>query len=356
MFRRGVRTLVFAVAATVALSACSSKSEGQAQGGAPTTTSTSRPPFTGKTLGLGEVVKVDDLGGARMQPITGGDVRGPKIALKVLEFGTAEQIDDSNGGHRAPDGATLIAFRTSVTTEDDDLDEVVVNVSVDGTQRSLPNLVSSYGSGDKTSTVSYIVAVPEQRRTVDLELKSPGLVQQFDLLEGKPKGDRPAALYRPAEGTVIKQEALAPASFEVAPREGRFGPKQVVTVTEADFSYFNAKTGSVPSSPGKAWLTLIGTSRTSDANGVNCVTALSAHKLTDDKAVAYQPSDAGSVMPQESIVAEVNFTVSFEVPSDFGRGTLSIAPTQVSCQLSTSNYQAVPARGEAKVELTIPEK
>jgi hypothetical protein len=299
---------------------------------------------------------VDDLGGARMQPITGGTIRGPLVAVQILEFGTADEID-SGPGYRAPEGATLIAFRTKSTADREAPDGIVANVSVDGKQRTLPNLFG-ISSTDTAAAASYIVAVPDQRRTVDFELKSPGLVQQFDLLEGKPKGDRPAALYRPAEGTVIKQEGLTPGTFEIGVQPGDFSPKQTITVTKAQFSYFNVQTNSVPSGPDKAWLTLSGSSATdkSASGGVNCIAPAAAYKLVDDKGSAIPPSDAGSTLPGARIIAEEDFVLSYEVPADFKHGTLSAAPTQVSCQVSTSNYQPKPARGEAKVDVTIPEK
>ncbi|GAB3897270.1 hypothetical protein GCM10029964_079850 [Kibdelosporangium lantanae] len=112
------------------------------------------------------------------------------MAVKLVEFGTADQIDDSGESYRAADGSALIAFRTSTTVAESaksgTLEQIAVGVSVDGTQRALPDF---FGSRSTTgpSTASYVVAVPEQRRTVDLQLKSAGLTQAIDLLEGKPK-------------------------------------------------------------------------------------------------------------------------------------------------------------------------
>src|SRR4051794_15959501 len=110
MPRWGVRPLVIVIAAA-SLAACSSPSDGLPTGGAPA--SASKPPFTGKTLANGDVKKVTDLGGARMQPVSGAELRGPGVALKLVEFGTADQIDDSGESYRAADGSALIAFRTS---------------------------------------------------------------------------------------------------------------------------------------------------------------------------------------------------------------------------------------------------
>ncbi|MFD1048984.1 hypothetical protein ACFQ1S_27330, partial [Kibdelosporangium lantanae] len=196
----------------------------------------------------------------------------------------------------------------------------------------------------------------EQRRTVDLQLKSAGLTQAIDLLEGKPKGDRPKALYRPADGTVLKQEALPPATFTISIWPGKPPVPQDVTVKEADFSYFNAMTNAVPSSPDKAWLTFVGKSSTGGSSGDICVTTLAAHKLIDDKGTTIAPSESASKMPGEGFLAEEDFTVSFEVSADIKSATLDIAPNQMRCQISTGNYQARQANGEAKIAVTIPEK
>ncbi|TCO53439.1 hypothetical protein [Actinocrispum wychmicini] len=359
MPRWGVRSVACAVAAAASLSACSGKSDGLPTGQSePSVPSTSRPPFTGKTLANGDVQKVTDLGGARMQPVSGAEVRGPGVTLKVVEFGTADQIDDSGSSYRAPDKSTLIAFRTSTTVDKDTqsgvLEQLAFGVSVDGTQRSLPDILSGRPTSG-SATASFIVAVPEQRRTVELQLKAAGLTQAIDLLEGKPKGDRPKALYRPAEGTVLRQESLPPANFQTAIWPNQPPAQQVVTVKEADFSYFNGVTHNVPSSPDKAWLTFVGTSATG-GNGDICVTPLAAHKLVDDKGATISPSESASKMPGEGYIAEEAFTVSFEVPADVKSVTLVIAPTQMRCQVSTGNYQARQSSGEAKIAVTIPEK
>jgi len=355
MPRWGVRAVVTVIAAA-SLAACSSSSDGLPQGSGPT--SASKPPFTGKTLANGDIKKVTDLGGARMQPVTGAELRGPGVALKLVEFGTADQVDDSGQSYRASDGSALIAFRTSTTvadgTKSSSLEQLVVGVSVDGTQRSLPDFLTSRPTSGP-ATASYLVAVPEQRRTVDLQLKVAGLTQTIDLLEGKPKGDRPKALYRPAEGTVLKQEALPPATFTISIWPGKPAVPQDVTVKEADFSYFNTMTSAVPSSPDKAWLTFTGTSATG-GNGDICVTTLAAHKLVDDKGATIAPTESASKMPTESFIADEDFTVSFEVPADIRSATLDIAPAQMRCQVSTGNYQARQANGEAKIAVTIPEK
>ncbi|GAB3897266.1 hypothetical protein GCM10029964_079840 [Kibdelosporangium lantanae] len=125
---------------------------------------------------------------------------------------------------------------------------------------------------------------------------------------------------------------------------------------EADFSYFNAMTNAVPSSPDKAWLTFVGKSSTGGSSGDICVTTLAAHKLIDDKGTTIAPSESASKMPGEGFLAEEDFTVSFEVSADIKSATLDIAPNQMRCQISTGNYQARQANGEAKIAVTIPEK
>ncbi|ONI91031.1 hypothetical protein ALI144C_02130 [Actinosynnema sp. ALI-1.44] len=346
-----------AVVAAASLSACSSDSGGDSA--PPNSTTTSRPPFNGKTLANGDVQKVTDLGGTRMQPVTDAEVRGPGVALKLLEFGTAEQVDDTTGqSYRAPEKSTLIAFRTSTTVdknvENKNLSQLAFSVSVDGTQRTLSDFLTSESSSGP-ATASYIVAVPEERRTVGLQLKAPGLTQTIDLLEGKPGNDRPKALYRPTEGTVLKQEALQPASFNVTPTADRAPSQQTVTVKEVNFSYFNGVNSSVPSSPEKAWLTFVGASVTTP-RGIFCVTPISGHKLTDDTGATYTPNEASSKMPSESFIAEESFTVSFEVPATIKGATLIVAPTQMRCQVSTGNWVNRPSSGEAKIAVTIPEK
>ena len=59
---------------------------------------------------------------------------------------------------------------------------------------------------------------------------------------------------------------------------------------------------------------------------------------------------------REVLITDDAFTVSFEVPADIKSATLVVAPTQVRCQVSTGNYQARPSSGEAKIQVTIPEK
>jgi hypothetical protein len=360
MARWRIRIVALTVAAGVSLTGCSDTTDGQAAGiSLPTTTkattTTSRPPFYGKTLTEGEVQKVSDLSGARMQPVTGGEVRGLHVAAKVLEFGTGDQIGSNGGGYQPPDGASLIAFRVSVTVDSSatsSLDsQVVASVSVDGKQRSLTDFLAPR-SGTQTS--SYLIAVPEERRAVDLELKSPGVVQQFDLLEGKPKGDRPAALYRAANGTAVFQQALTPSGYEVAPRAGKFSAVNTVTISQAEFGYFNGKTETAASTVDKAWLTFNGSNKAQ--NGESCVAPLAAHKLTDDKGTVYEAATSSDMPAHPDIIGESPFILTFEVPADMKKATLSVAPTTVTCQVSTANFQPVPARGEAKFDITIPEK
>jgi hypothetical protein len=339
---------------------CSSGEGGVPLGGQPTTTtSKSRPPFNGKTVASGEVQKVDDLGGAKMQTLKdNSEIRGYRTSVKVLEFGTADQID-ADGGYRGADGTVLIAFRLSVQIEKGEGDikgQVTANVSVDGTQRTLNEVIGSTGEGASPKTYSYVVAVPEKdRRSVDLELKSAGTVQSFDLLEGKPKGDRPEALYRPANATMLIQQSLTPATFEVAPK-GTFDSTHTVTVSDMYFSYFHPETGAAPSGSDKAWMVFYGSGKTKSPGYYICVPAPAAHRLIDDKQATYQPAPSSELPAQSSIVGDTNFKAVFEVPGDIGKTTFSIAPTKAVCQISTGTHATVDARGEAKIEVTVPEK
>jgi hypothetical protein len=361
MARWGLIAAAISVTTVITVAGCGSDEGGVPLGGLPTTTtSTSRAPFDGKTIASGEVQKVSDLGGAKMQTLKDdAEIRGYRTSVKVLEFGTAEQID-ADGGYRGADGTVLIAFRVSVQVEKGDGDikgQVTANVSVDGTQRTLNDLISTSSSGsDSPKTTSYVLAVPEKdRRSVDLELKSAGTVQSFDLLEGKPKGDRPKALYRPAEGTTLIQQSLTPATFEIAPK-GAFDSTNTVTVSDMYFSYFNPETGAAPSGSDKAWLAFYGSSKTKSPGYYTCVAVPAAHKLIDDKQATYQPTPSSDLPAQPSLVGEASFRAVFEVPGDLTKATFSIAPTQAVCQLSTATYTPVPARGDAKIEVNIPEK
>jgi hypothetical protein len=337
---------------------------GSGEGGIPlggqttTTTSKSRAPFNGKTITSGEVQKVGDLGGAKMQSLSGAEIRGYRTSVKVLEFGTADQID-ADGGYRGADGTVLIAFRVSAQVEKGEGDikgQVTANVSVDGTQRTLNDLISSTPEGASPKTYSYIVAVPEKdRRSVDLELKSAGTVQSFDLLEGKPKGDRPEALYRPANATMLVQQSLTPATFEVAPK-GTFDSTHTVTVSDMYFSYFHPETGAAPSGSDKAWMVFYGSGKTKSPGYYICVPAPAAHRLIDDKQATYQPAPSSELPAQSTIVGDTNFKAVFEVPGTITKATFSIAPTKAVCQISTGTHATVDARGEAKIEVTVPEK
>jgi hypothetical protein len=360
MARWGLLAAAISIAIT-GIAGCGSGEGGIPLGGQPTTTTTSktRPPFNGKTVATGEVQKVSDLGGAKMQTLKDdAEIRGYRTSVKVLEFGTADQID-ADGGYRGADGTVLIAFRVSVQIakgEGDIKGQITANVSVDGTQRTLNDLISSTAEGASPKTYSYVVAVPEKdRRSVDLELKSAGTVQSFDLLEGKPKGDRPQALYRPADATMLVQQSLTPATFEIAPK-GTFDTTQTVTVSDMYFSYFHPETGAAPSGSDKAWMVFYGNSKTKSPGYYNCAPAPAAHKLVDDKQATFQPAPSSELPSQPPIVGEATFQAAFEVPGDISKATFSVAPTQAVCQLSTATFVPVPARGDAKIEVTVPEK
>lgn len=348
-----------AISVVLVVAGCGGDEPGVPRGGsAATTTSESRPPFAGETVASGEVRKVSGLGGAKMQTLSGdNEVRGFRTLVKVLEFGTADQID-SDGGYRAADGSVLIAFRLSAQVEEGDGevgDQVSASVSVDGTQRTLDDVIASTPADAGPTTYSYVVAVPEDRRSVDLELRSVGTVQSFDLLEGKPKGERPEALYRPDDATVLIQQALTPATFEIAPK-GAFDTTQTVSVSEMRFSYFHPKTGAAPSSPDKAWMVFQGSGETESPNYYICVPTPASHRLIDDKQATFQPAPSSELPAESSIIGDAYFTAAFEVPGDITKATFSVAPTQAVCQISTGTHATVGARGDARIEVTVPEK
>jgi hypothetical protein len=320
----------------------------------------STTPFSGTTLAEGEVVQVADLDGARLHPVEDGIVRSFETSVEVTEIGWADRLGAGDEGYRAADGdAGLVVF--SMTTERTEratpLDgEVVAAVSVDDRQRELPGF-SSDGSPDGSpdgaggEQVSYAVAVPEDRRSVVLELKYGGVVQSFDLLDGKPTGERPDALYRSAGGTAVFQEALTPAQLEVDVAGSTY--KYTTTVRRAELGYFPVQGTEVPSSAGKGWLTMwIGT----DGDVSTCVAPLSAYRFTDAAGTVYQPAQATSKIPEPGIIDSPESIVTFEVPADLAKGTLTVSAPRITCQTSTATFNPVPARGTATVDVTLPER
>lgn len=339
---------------------------------------TSQTPFTGKTLQPGEVVQVASMNGARMQPVADGMIRSYGMTVKIVEVGTADTISDASadtagdtasetstatGGdttasqsYRAAAGGSLLAFTVTVTQDEgmDGIDgKVVADVNVDGTQRTLPGFFgdsSGFGSAGGTQ-VHYIVATAQNKSAVDLELKASNVVQSFDLSQRKPKGDRPAALYRSTSGTTVHQEGLSPVTYKVAVYDK--DEAHQVTVTRAELGYFTDKDAAIPANPADGWLVLSVKDR-SDGYAT-CVTPASAYTLKDAAGKEYKPSDAATSVPSEpEPIADTLSVVAFEVPADFAQGTVTIAPSTAVCEKGSFNYVPRPVHSNATVSVSLP--
>lgn len=310
---------------------------------------TSTKAFDGTTLQPGEVVHVDNLDGARLHQVRDGVVRSFETSVEVTEFGTATQLGSGDAAYRADGNAGLLVF--SMTTERNEREtplegDVVAAVSVDDTQRELPDFSSTEADGEQTS---YAVAVPKDRTAVTLDLKYSGAVQSFDLLDGKPTGERPDALYRADRGTVVYQEGLTPSQYDV--EVGGQTYTNEITVGRAELGYFPLRGHEMPSSDDKAWLSMwVG----QDAKGTTCAAPLSAYRFTDADGTAYQPTQSASEVPEPSLLDTPVAVIAFEVPADLAKGTLTIGAPQVTCQVSTSTYTPVPAHGTATIDVTLP--
>jgi hypothetical protein len=342
------------VAAVAGLTtACSDDTSGTPVGQNSSAPPTSQAPFDGKTLALGEVVQVGSMDGARMQPVTDGMIRSLATTVKIVEVGSADQVSDSAGA--------LLAFTVSVAQDegaDDVSDKVVADVNVDGTQRTLPEFFGS-GSGSSSAEggtqLHYVVATAQNRRAADLELKASGLVQSFDLLQGRPKGDRPAALYRSTSATTVHQEAIAPVSYKVSISDGSEDQVNELTVENADLGYFTGKDAAVPSNPANGWLTLAISEDGASGSYAMCVTPLTAYKLKDAAGKEYKPAEAASTVPAEpEMLGDTKSVIAFEVPADFTQGTIAITPKTVVCQVSTATNKPRPAHGKASMSISLP--
>lgn len=318
----------------------------------------SETPFDGKTLQPGEVAQVASTNGARMQPVADGMIRSYGTTVKITEVGTADTVDDASAGesYRAAAGSSLLAFTVTVT-QDEGLDgisgKVVADVNVDGTQSTLPQFFgdsSGSDSGDGTQ-VHYVLATARNKHAVDLELKASNVVQSFDLLQGKPKGDRPAALYRSTSGTTVRQEGISPVTYKVAVYDK--DEAHQVTVTEAELGYFSGKDAAIPSNPADGWLVLSVKDR-SDGYAT-CVTPASAYTLKDAAGKEYRPSDAATSVPSDpESFGDTQSVVAFEVPADFTQGTVTIAPNTAVCEKGTMNYEPRPVHSTATVSFSLP--
>lgn len=351
--RRG-HAVALLVAAAMTVAACGDETPNSADNRSPSR-QTSTTPFTGTTVAPGEVVKVDNLDGARLQQVDDGMVRSYETSVEVTEFGTADRLGSGDAAYQADGDATLLVF--SMTTEYNDPDDppdadVVAAVAVDDKQRELPDFSSSdsgTGTGSDGQQTSYAVAVPKDRRSVTLDLKYSGVVQSFDLLEGKPTGERPDALYRADSGTVVYQEGLAPSQFDVEVSSQTY--TNTVTVRRAALGYFPFYGHEMPSAKDKAWLAVrVGL----DASGTTCAAPLSAYTFTDADGTVYQPAQSASNISEPSLLDTPDAIVSFEVPADLAKGTLTITSPTMTCQTSTATYNEVPAHGAATVDITLP--
>ena len=351
---RRCRAAALLLAAAVTVAACGDDAPDPAANRSPNPpTSTSTTPFTGTTIEPGEVVRVDNLDGARLQQVRDGIVRSFETSVEVTEFGTADRLGSGDAAYQAEGDATLLVFSmTTDRTDREDSNEpdadVVAAVAVDDKQRELPDFSATESEADGEQT-NYVVAVPKNRRSVTLDLKYNGVVQSFDLLEGKPTGERPDALYRPDSGTVVYQEGLTPSQFDVQVSSQTY--TNTVTVRRAELGYFPAVGHEMPSAPDKAWLSMrVGM----DASGTTCSAPLTAYTFTDADGTAYQPAQSTSQVSEPSLLDTPDAVVAFEVPADLEKGTLTMTAPHVTCQVSTATYEEVPASGTVTVDVTLP--
>ncbi|TDP97446.1 hypothetical protein [Labedaea rhizosphaerae] len=360
--RSGV-ALATVVAVAGLATACGDDTTGTPVGQKTSAPATSQGPFNGKTLQLGEVVQVESADGARMQPVANGLIRSYATSVKIVEVGTADQVNDTAGGesYRAAAGGTLLAFTVSVAQDEGAEgvgDKVVADVNVDGTQRTLPEFFgsdSSSSSSEGGAQLHYVVATAQNRRAVDLELKASNVVQSFDLLQATPKGDRPAALYRSSSGTTVRQEAISPVSYKVHAFDTGEDQVNELTVENLDLGYFTGKDAAVPSDPANGWLTLSINEDSASGSYTPCVTPLTGYSLKDAAGKVYKPSEAASsVQSEPNALGDTQAVVAFEVPADFAQGTLTIAPKTAICEVSTATYKPKPVRSKATITISLP--
>jgi hypothetical protein len=354
--RRGRMAALFLIAA-LAVAGCGDDKTPAAQG---KTSKSSRPtsttPFAGTTLQPGEVVRVDNLDGARLKSLDDGLVRTFETSVEVTEFGTADQLGSGDSAYRAEGDASLLVF--SMTTERNEREtplegDVVAAVTVDDKQRELPDFgdSDSYSSDSDGDQTNYAVAVPDDRASVTLDLKYNGVVQSLDLLEGKPKGKRPEALYRADRGTAVYQEGLAPSQIDV--QVGSTTYTNEITVGRAELGYFPIRGHEMPSADDKAWLSFwVGM----DAKGTTCSIPLAAYSFKAEDGTVYQATQAASEIKEPELLDTPVAVIAFEVPADLAKGTLTVTSPQVTCQVSTATFSQVPASGTATFDVSLPAK
>jgi hypothetical protein len=318
--------------------------------------STSRAPFDGEVLADGEVVKVEKVDGVDLKSPDDGQLHNYGVGMEVLDFGTADVVDAGEGlEYGAKEDSSLLAFRLRVVPFADSLgDKVSATVSVDGVQRELPDFEYALGGGTSQgdTTLQYVVAVPKDRREVELELKYANLPQTYDLLEGKRTGEEPEVLYRSEDSPSVYVESLTPGTVQVTDADGEAG-SYTVTVNRAELTYFASELGELPSGPDKAWLVLAHETRgdgSLDSSFYECGIPSTAYTLTDDSGTAYQA--AGKYFTGGTMGGDQ--TVVFEVPADLTTAELTVAPQSFSCNGGIDVTFTATAPG--KVSISLPEK
>lgn len=354
----GMRRIWGVLVLGLVLTACGEDTQGTPSAGSkrPTTTSsTSAAPFEGEVVADGEVVAVDKVDGVSLKSPDDGRLRNNGVSADVLDFGTADVVDagDDEQYGAGPD-STLLAFRIRVAAFADGLSEkVTATVSVDGRQRSLPGFEYTMSEEGSDDTVQYVVAVPDDRREVELELKYAGLPQTFDLLEGERTGEQPDILYRSSDGPGVFVENLTPAKLNVKDEDGEPGA-YTMSVTTASLTYFTTELGDQPSGKANAWLTVayeetIDGSVTYSGGASACTLPFEAFVLTGGDGVAYKVASQHSTM--EAFEDKV---LVFEVPADLADATLTAAPQTLSCE-SGGDADLYTPENTAEVKISFPE-
>lgn len=355
----GMRRIWGVLVLGLVLTACGEDTQGTPSAGskrATTTSSTSAAPFEGEVLADGEVAAADKLDGVSLKSPDDGRLRNYGVAAEVLDFGTADVVDAGDGvQYGAGQDSTLLAFKLRVAPFVDGVAEkVTATVSVDGRQRSLPDFEYTLSTAGEDSTVQYVVAVPDDRREVELELKYAGLPQTFDLLEGERTGDQPDILYRSPDNPVIYVENLTPAKLTVTDEDGEVG-SYVIAVTTAALTYFTNELGDQPSDPKNTWLSVVyepGADGSLDynASGPSCVVPFEAFTLVAD-GQTYQVNSQHSTMKE----FDSEKVLVFEVPADLTEATLNAAPTSFPCSNGGMDYPFT-VTNTAAIEISFPEQ
>lgn len=348
------------VVAGLALGGCAGEVTGTptAGGSGGSATSSRSEPFEGRLLKPNEVVKADKLDGVALQPITDGVLRNYGTTLTVLEVGTSDVIEGASESDQedlgADEGSTLLAFRVRVEAPGDSVsDKVTGSVTVDGVSRSLPEFSTVLGSYSKDdSTLQYIVPVPDNRRSVELELKYANLSQKFDLLEGRRVGEAPVVLYRSKSGPDLVNESLTPSQVSVAAMPGSDGEQESYALSgpKATLSFFSPANAGVASAPDKAWLAVTYLPTASGASyAKSCVATAADFTVTDDKGGTFQAQDS-----QSKIEKYDSQRIAFEVPGDLKKAKLTFAPKTMNC-----DYSGYPAQwtisGAATIDIAFTE-